>query len=124
MSRRQSISGVQKSLTAFVEALEAAAARLPSEPTVEDFTRLVEERREPAAKLAEVLSTIDPSALDGPERRSLAMRLRKVLETDQMLTAALFARRNDVAAELSKVAHARRAAAAARNSARPVRRVA
>ena len=124
MTKKQSNSGIQTSLHALVEALEAAAARLPAEPTIDDFTRLVEERREPAEALGAMLATIDPSTLEVPERRALAARLRRVLEKDQMLTAALFARRDDVAAELSRIAHARRAAAAARNSARPVRRVA
>lgn len=113
-------SGVHSSLSALVDSLEAGLSGLPTEPTLEDFVTLEEGRRDAAAQLAE----LDPSTLNATEKRALAARLRKVLERDQGLILALFARRDDVAAELQRVAHARRVAAATRVSARPVRRVA
>jgi hypothetical protein len=124
VSRAKSTSGTYRSLLSLVEALEAAAASLPSEPSVGDFVRLVAEREGPAARLGEVLATIDPASLEVPERRELAARVRGVLAADQMLTAAMFARQQDVAAELARIGHARRVASAAKTSRRPLRRVA
>lgn len=118
--RRTTSSGVFASLEALVASLEEAVGHLPAEPTLEDITRLVEERREAAEQLA----NLDASRLTPTEKRSLAGRLRRVLEADQTLALALFERRDDVAAELAKIGHARRVAAAARLSSRPVRRVA
>lgn len=124
MSSTKSTSGRYRSLVSLVEALEAAATGLPAEPSVADFVRLVDERAEPAARLGEVLATIDPKSLEAPERRELQARIRRVLEADQMLTAAMFARQQDVAAELARIGHARRLASSARSSRRPLRRVA
>lgn len=119
-STKRTVSGIHQSLDALLCALESALERLPDEPTLEDIGRLVEERKDAAERLA----TFDPSALTPSEKKVFAGRLRRVLDADQTLALALFARRDDVAAELSRIGHARRLAAASRTSARPVRRVA
>ena len=98
-------AGADERLESLVARLEHACAALPPAPTLEDLGRFVETRHEPAALLAE----LDPGSLDARVRRSLAARVRRVLERDQALVLALFARRADVAAELKDIASARRA---------------
>lgn len=96
-------SGTFVSLAGAIARLEAMAEQLPSEPSLEALTAYVSDR----APLAETLASFDPRELKQGERRSLATRLARVLERDQALVTALFARREDVGAQLRAVQAAR-----------------
>jgi len=99
-------SGTFVSLTGVLTKLEEMADTLPSVPSLEALATYVNDR----APLAETLASIDPQTLETSERRSLAARLTRVLERDQALVTALFARRDDVGAQL-RAMHAARIAA-------------
>jgi hypothetical protein len=99
-------SGTFVSLAGVLTRLEAMADELPSEPSLEALAAYVSGR----APLAETLSSFDPQELKTGERRSLATRLARVLERDQALVTALFARRENVGAQLKAVHDARVAA--------------
>lgn len=114
-------ASLETTLRALLDRLEAASAALPDAPTLDDVSRFLETRREPAAQLSQLTaSPLGPGA-----RRALAARVRRILERDEALVLDLVAQRADVAAELRCVAEARRTATAQRPpSARPARRVA
>lgn len=99
------MSGVLVSLRGLIERLEALADQLPETPSVEALAAYAIAR----GPLAEQIAGIDPAELSAGDRRSLSERLARVLERDQALVLALFARREDVAGQL-RVAQEARAA--------------
>lgn len=99
-------SGTFVSLAAVVDQLESMADALPEDASLDALASYVEIR----APLADTLASIDVGPLSVGEKRSLAGRLRRVLDRDQALVTALFARREDVGTQL-RAAHRARTAA-------------
>lgn len=110
-------SGTFVSLSALVERLEAMADGLPEDASLEALAGYVEAR----APLAETLATIDVAELEAGEKRALATRLKRVLDRDQALVTAMFARREDVSAQLRAVHRAKIAARGYRSPSEPAR---
>ncbi|MBX7191910.1 MAG: flagellar protein FliT [Sandaracinaceae bacterium] len=100
------MSGVFPSVRGLVEELESLANALPKEPSLDQLVQYVEDR----AHAAEALASLDPIGLSATEKRGLAERLKKILDRDQALVVALFARKEDLAARISSLPAARRTA--------------
>ncbi len=100
------MTGVFPSVRGLVEDLESLANALPKEPSLEQLVKYVEDR----AHAAEALASLDPAGLSSAEKRGLAERLKKILDRDQALVFALFARKEDVGARISSLPAARRTA--------------
>lgn len=99
------MSGAVVSLRALIERLEALADALPESPSIEALAQYATDR----GPVAEQIAGIDPVDLSDGEKSSLSARLARVLERDQALVLALFARREDVAGQLRVVQEARTA---------------
>ena len=89
-------------VAALIDALEAAAA-LPAEPSLEDVAASMAAR----APVLDVITGLDPSSLEAPERAALKEALSRIQARDADTLAALEDERERVGGERAKLAHAR-----------------